>query len=74
MAACVHCGVNMVTNERNNNKRGGAAALHNDCAHSEDTLYWATQWFGANDAWTRQLTNEKTRYTAKRAGSAAQWP
>jgi hypothetical protein len=73
MAACVHCGVNMTTNERSVSKRGTAAALHNDCAHMEDLLFWVQQG-NFDPSFVAQLNNEKARFSLKRAGSAAQWP
>lgn len=75
MAACVHCGVTMTTNERNNNKRGGVAALHAQCADYEDLLFWANLWFNApGNSFVAQLNSDKARYSAKKAGSVAQWP
>lgn len=75
MAACAHCGVTMATNERNTNKRGGAAALHNQCADMEDLLYWAQKWFpDPGNSFVAQITSDKNRYTTKRSGGVTQWP
>jgi hypothetical protein len=75
MAACAYCGVVMATNERNINKRGGAAALHVQCTDYEDLLFWAQKWFPEpGNSFVAQLNSDKTRYSLKKAGSVTMWP
>lgn len=72
MANCVLCG--SVTTERTQNKRGAViAALHNDCAQLEDDYYWAQR--GNQDpSYVAELAQKVARMTAKKAGTATQWP
>lgn len=73
MAACTLCASTMTTNERDTNKRGGAAALHRDCAELEDLLFWEQKW-NPNSSRVAQLNKKISALSAKRSGTATQWP
>ena len=72
MANCTLCGT--VATERAQNKRGApVAAMHQDCAQLEDDLYWA-QKSNADASFIAELNQKAARMTAKKAGTATQWP
>lgn len=70
---CTLCNVSMASAERTTNRRGGAAALHNDCSVLEDQLYWAQR--GNHDpSYVAELQDNVTRLARKKAGLATAWP